>query len=524
MRAIPRLLLPVLASLAFLPLAAHSEVRLPNVLSSHMVLQRDKPIHLWGWAKPGEQVTAALDGATATATANELGDWNLYLPPKKAGGPYQLTVSASNRIVLDDVLVGDVWFASGQSNMQFPLLGFGDAPLKNGAEEIRNANQPNIRLMHVRLKASPYPLRDVNTESSADGENTPATWTACTPETAASFSAVAYFFAREITSKQHVPIGLIDSSWGGTPAEAWVSMQSLASDASLMPVFAQWADKSKDQAEDAVIREAEKREDDEAKAAGKPVPHHDWRPDLNSWDPSWLYNAMVAPIVPFPIKGVIWYQGESNSDVNKASTYERLFPALIRDWRQQWNEGDFPFLFVQIASYKSSPDENWPIVREAQRRTLSLRNTGMAVTIDIGEADNVHPADKQDVGARLALAARKIAYGEDVEDSGPAYRQTSIAADGVHVWFDHARGLNARGGAVTGFEIAGEDRHFVAADARIEGESVIVSSPGVRSPKYVRYGWRNFPQVNLFNASGLPASPFTSEPQIPLPDPQHPTQ
>jgi sialate O-acetylesterase len=507
-------LLPLLALLLSLTsLYAHGEVRLPKMLSSHMVLQRERPIHLWGWADPGEQVSVSLHGASVTAKADDLGHWSLYLPPEKAGGPYSLTISGSNSITLDDVLIGDVWFASGQSNMELPLAGFpGNAALQNGEEEIRNASQPNLRLLHVGLKASPYPLQDIQGDSAnASG------WTLCTPETATSFSAVAYFFGREIAAKEHVPIGLIDSSWGGTPAEAWVSMGSLGADASLMPVFSEWAYKSRDHEDFSAMIAAEKREDDAAKAANQPLPKHSWHPNLDSWAPAGLYNGMVAPLVNYPIKGVIWYQGESNSDNRRASLYERLFPALIADWRRQWREGDFPFLFVQLANFKSTPLETWAILREAQRRTLALTNTGMAVTIDIGNPDNVHPADKQDVGARLALAARAVAYGEHVEASGPMYRQTSVDGSALRVWFDHADGLVAKGGALTGFEVAGDDGKFVTADAQIDGQSITVSSGSVKSPKYVRYGWENSPVLNLYNSAGLPASPFTSEKDIPRP-------
>ena len=500
------------ALLVFLTSASvnsRAEVTLPKILSSHMVLQRGRPIHLWGWADPGEQVKATLQGATASTKADDIGHWSLYLPPEQAGGPYQLTIAGTNSIVLDDVLIGDVWFASGQSNMQLPLMGFpGSAVVTNGEEEIRNANQPNLRLLHIPDKASPYPQQDQA-----------ASWTLCTPETAASFSAAAYFFGREIASREHVPVGLIDSSWGGTPAEAWVSMDSLGADASLMPVFAEWAQASDDYVDDPLRIAKEKREDDAARAAGKPLPvRNTWHPDLDSWDPAWLFNGMIAPAINYPIKGVIWYQGEANTSIERASMYERIFPALIQDWRKQWQEGDFPFLYVQIASYEAGPIEHWAIVREAQRRTLSVTNTAMAVTIDIGNRTNVHPADKQDVGARLALAARALAYGEQVEYSGPNFRQTSIDDGQIRVWFDHASsGLVAKGGPLTGFEIAGEDGKFVPAAARIDGKSVAVSSSEVPDPKYVRYGWANFPTVNLFNQAGLPASPFTSEKDIPKP-------
>lgn len=497
--------------LSFAASLARGEVTLPKILSSHMVVQRGQAIHIWGWADPGEQVTVTLRGATASAKADDLGHWSLYLPPEQAGGPYPVTVAgAHNTITLDDVMIGDVWFASGQSNMQMPLAGFpGQAVVSNAAEEIRNANQPSLRLLLIPMKATPYPQQDQG-----------ATWTLCTPETATNFSAAAYFFGREIASREHVTVGLIDSTWGGTPAEAWMSMDSLGADAALMPVFAQWARDSDDNSDYARILAQYKREDDEARAANRPMPWHPWRPEsLESWEPAWLYNGMIAPAIGFPIKGVIWYQGETNTPFERALTYQRIFTALISDWRKQWQEGNFPFYYVQISSYTSNPAaEDWAAVREAQRRTLSLANTAMAVTIDIGNPDNVHPSDKQDVGHRLALAARALTYGEQVEYSGPIYRQASNEGSRIRVWFDHASsGLVAKGGPLTGFEIAGKDKKFVPATTRIDGQSVVLSNPDVPSPEYVRYGWANAPVVNLFNGAGLPASPFTTEKEIPTP-------
>lgn len=495
--------------LAFSASVVRADVTLPKILSSHMVLQRDKPIHIWGWSDPNETVSVTFDGTSQSTTADNLGRWSLDLPPHPAGGPFQVTVAGANKVVLDDVLVGDVWFASGQSNMEMPLEGFpGSAEVKNGAQEISHASQPGIRLFLAERKASPFPLTDLGTKQS---------WTVCSPETAAKFSAVAYFFGREVSAKEHVPIGLIDSTWGGTPAEAWVSLEGLSSDASLMPVFAARAQLVAGQSDAGLVKAAEEREDDAARNANKPLPKHNWRPDPQSWDPSWLFNAMVAPATGYAIRGVIWYQGESNSRLVLAPTYERLFPALIADWRKHWHEGNFPFLFVQISSFASSPSELWPVVREAQRRTLAVANTAMAVTIDVGDPNNVHPADKQTVGARLALAARALAYGENVEYAGPLFRQSSSDQNAIRVWFDHiGNGLVAKGAALEGFEIAGDDRHFVAADARIDGGSVIVSSPQQQKPKYVRYGWKNAPAVNLYNSAGLPASPFTSEDGIPV--------
>jgi sialate O-acetylesterase len=476
-----------------------------------MVLQRERPIHLWGWAQPGEKVSASFNGATQSTTTGELGMWTLYLPPQTAGGPFQLTISGTNSITLDDILVGDVWFASGQSNMEMPLNGFpGSAVVKNAAEEISHADQPTIRLLLVKHKASSFPLRDFDRDE---------VWSVCSPATAATFSAAAYFFGRDIAAKEHVPIGLIDSTWGGTPVETWVSLDTLSADSSLMPVFATWATMANEQADIPSMLAAEKREDADARNAGQPSPKHSWHPDPASYAPAWLYNGMVAPAINFPIKGVIWYQGETNSKLARAPMYEKVFPALIADWRSHWREGNFPFLFVQISSFKSDETESWATVREAQRRTLSVANTGMAVSIDVGDPDNVHPPDKQTVGARLALAARAVAYGENIEYSGPLFRQTSLVEGGVRVWFDHAGGLVAKDGALQGFEIAGTDHHFTEATARIDGVSVLVSSPRVAAPKYVRYGWQNAPTVDLFNSAGLPASPFTSEEKIPVPVP-----
>jgi sialate O-acetylesterase len=485
---------------------ASAEVRLPHLLSSHMVLQRDRPIHVWGWSEPGEEITVSLNAATQRTTGDQLGRWSVYLPPHGAGGPFQVKVSGSrNSIAIDDVLIGDVWFASGQSNMEMPLNGFpGNAVVDNAAEEIRNANHPKMRFLLAPRTAVDFPQRDYD-----------ASWTVCTPETAENFSAVAYFFGRHIAEEEHVPVGLIDATWGGTPAEAWISLHGLSADPGLMPVFAARAEMVDVQADMSAQIRAEKRADATAKGANQNPPKHEWHPDPASWAPAWLYNGMIAPAVDFAIKGVIWYEGESNSGSLRAPIYERVFPALISDWRLHWREGNFPFLFVQISSFQSDATEFWPVIREAQRRTLSVANTAMAVTIDIGNPDNVHPADKQDVGARLALAARALSYGENVEYAGPLFRETSVEKDCVRVWFDHASGgLVAKGGTLQGFEIAGDDHHFAPANARIDGSSVLVSGGEVKAPKYVRYGWANAPVVNLFNGAGLPASPFTSEEKI----------
>ncbi len=326
------------------------------------------------------------------------------------------------------------------------------------------------------------------------------------------FSAVAYFFGRDVQQKAKVPIGLIDTTWGGTPAEAWTSLRGLSADASLMPVFAARATMIDKQTEALLRLQDEKRQIDAARAAGKPLPTFPWHPELASWGPGNLYNAMIAPLTPYAIRGVIWYQGEANSSLDRAPLYGRVFRTMIGDWRKNWGTGDFPFLYVQISNFKSTPAEDWPEVREGQRSALALRKTAMVVSIDIGNPDDVHPTDKQDVGARLALAALAIAYGEDIEYSGPLYRQVTTEGHALRVWFDHASGgLVAKGGGpLRGFEIAAADGKYVSAHAQIGGTSIVVSSSEVTDPVFVRYDWANSPDGNLFNGTGLPASPFSS--------------
>jgi sialate O-acetylesterase len=486
-------------------IGASAAVRLPQILSSHMVLQRDRPMHFWGWADPEETVAVTLDGHTASSTADKLGKWSVYLPEHAAGGPFTAEVKGSNTLSVDDIMIGDVWFASGQSNMEMPLKGFSGAPIQNSETEIQNANQPKLRLLRIRKKTSPFPLSDYQDM-----------WTTCTAQTAADFSAVAYFFGRGIAEKENVTVGLIDSTWGGTPAEAWTSFQGLTADASLMPVFAAWGDMMDGRTDSELVQAADQRADEAAEKAHQPKPKHAWRPEPASWGPAALYNGMVAPAIGYGIKGAIWYQGEANVGAARAPIYDRVFGAMITDWRAHWQEGNFPFLFVQIANYKASPADLWPTVRDAQRRTLALAKTGMAVTIDIGNPGNIHPADKQSVGQRLALAARSIAYGENLEFSGPLFRQAGIDGHSLRVWFDHAEGLTTKGGDTpTGFEVAGADRKYRTATARLDGSGVIVSSPEVMEPKYVRYGWKDVPAVNLYNGANLPASPFSSEELLP---------
>ena len=478
-----------------------AEIRLPQLLSDHAVLQRDAPVRIWGWAEPGARLTVTFHKQTVAATADRLGEWTAWLMPEPAGGPYTLTVAGSatdSPKTVTDLLLGDVWLASGQSNMEMPLLGFPPgAVIRDSASEIAAANHPRIRLLHVPQKSSSYPLDDQ-----------PAQWTLCTPETAAKFSAVAYFFGREISEKEHVAIGLIDSTWGGTPADSWVSMDAFGADPSLLPAFASRAAFAENITRKDAIVAADQRDDEEAKAAGRPAPSHMWHPNETSWSPSGLYNGMIAPLTPYSLKGFLWYQGETNSAPDRAPYYTALFKGLIADWRSHFAQGDLSFLYVQISSF-NSPPEDWGLVRDAQRRALTLRNTAMAVTLDVGDPGNVHPPDKKTVASRLALAARATVYNENVPYSSPLFRQVTTEPGKLRVWFDHAEGLTSRG-PLTGFEVAGEDHQFVPAEATIDGQSVVVSAT-VSHPRFVRYGWSNVVPRSFYNAAGLPASTFTSE-------------
>jgi len=499
--SLPRFILLIsVALLSVSPLQA--DVSLPRVLASHMVVQRDLPVHVWGLANAGEKVTVSFRGESRDTQASELGQWSVYLPPGGAGGPFGLTVKGTNKLTLDDVLVGDVWIASGQSNMEFEMRKAATA-----AADLPKAANDHIRLMIVSRTAAEYPLTDVNEDPAGNG----TAWVASTPETAKNFSSVAWYFAREIEQHEHVPVGVIDSTWGGTVAEAWISMTALGSDPGLAPIFTARGHMMEREATALLETAVRERQRTEATRQGKPVVPAAWHPLLNMWGPSMLYNGMIAALTPFPIRGVIWYQGESNSALERAPSYERLFRTLIEDWRRQWQIGDFPFLFVQLANFKSTPQEIWAPIREAQRRALALRNTGMAVTIDIGNPDDVHPTDKLTVGQRLALVGRSLSYGEQLEYSGPLFRQATPEEGKLRIWFDHANGLQANGGALTDFEVAGTDGQFAPAHAVIDGNTVVLNSATVPKPVAARYGWSNSPECHLYNAAGLPASPFTSQ-------------
>lgn len=461
-----------------------AEVRLPRVFSSGMVLQRDRELPVWGLADAGERVTVSLGSATADTTADDSGRWAVALPAMEAGGPLTMKVVGSNTIELTDVLVGEVWVCSGQSNMAWPV-----SRSSNAAEEIAAADWPQIRLFHIPRVPAGSPQSDVE-----------ADWKACSPETVPGFSAVGYFFGRELHQELDVPVGLIESAWGGTRIEPWTPVAGFRSVRELAGIG------------DRVIRERieHQRKVGDAVTTGQKPPAH---PLASRQAPTGLYNGMIHPIVPYAIRGAIWYQGEANR--HDRGAYEQKMHALINGWREVWGQGDFPFLFVQLAPYNYGSDATMlPEVWEAQQKVLNVPNTGMAVTVDIGNPDDIHPVNKQDVGRRLALWALARTYGRDLVYSGPLYRSFEKDGSAIRIHFDHTGGgLASRDGQpLNWFEIAGDDGIFVPAEARIDGDSVVVSSPQVRNPERVRFAWNQMAEPNLMNKEGLPAAPFRTDP------------
>jgi sialate O-acetylesterase len=630
-----------------LSLPSFANVRLPKLVGDNMVLQRDAPLPIWGWADSGETVTITFQGKKYSAKPGNKGKWMVTLPAMKAGGPHTMTIAGKNTITVKNILIGDVWLASGQSNMEWPL----SQTVNNYQQEIANANYPQIRMIDVKNTIAFSP----QTEFESEG------WKITSPENAGKFSAVGYFFARDLHQRYKVPVGIIMSEWGGTPSEAWTSAQALKpfpeyqatltemekngigiqqqmqdyqaklkewrnsvsgadrslasatkwfspdfapSDWPVMTLPGLWEDNALADYDgivwfrkEVMLPAAEAGKEltlhlaaiDDADStwfngvyvgatdgyniprkytipgnlvkAGKNVItvrivdtgggggiygeskdlqlvsgekivasladkwQYQTAQDIskkplspkvvfNANSPSVLYNGMIAPLVPYAIKGAIWYQGESNA--GRAYQYRTLFPAMIKDWRAQWKQ-DFPFLFVQLANYmkpsEQPADSEWAELREAQSMTLSLPNTGMAVIIDVGEEKDIHPRNKQDVGKRLALAAQKVAYNENSVYSGPTYKSMKVEGNKIILTFDNAGGgLVAKGGNLKEFAIAGPDKKFVWANAIIQGNTVVVSSDNVSNPVAVRYAWANNPdKANLYNKEGLPASPFRTD-------------
>ena len=504
----------------------HAEVKPNPLFSDGAVLQRDQKIPVWGTARDGEKITVEIQGQKASTTAAG-GKWSLHLDPLTAGGPFTMTITGDNTVTIKDLLVGEVWLCTGQSNMNMLF-----EKVHNAAEEAPKAIYPHIRTYKVPVTVSATPLAEAK-----------GSWIACSPETVNQFSGVAYFFARDIHQKLGVPVGLIHSALGATPAQAWTSTEALQSESQLQ----HYAENIKDrlanyvaasaaypailaahQAKLAAWMEATGKDHEqklaawneavaEAKKTGqKPPPrprpasrrpNAPVSPEGAPTDPAGLFNGMINPLIPYAIKGVLWYQGESNS--KQAKEYRTLFPAMIADWRARWKQGDYTFLYVQVAPYGGMPPE----IREAQFLTLGkVKNAAMTVTTDVGDADNIHPKKKEPVGQRLALAARALAYGEAIEYSGPLYESMKAENGKIILQFQHTgTGLIAKDGPLKGFTIAGKDKAFVPARAEIQGSTVVVSAEGITDPQAVRYGWANVPDVNLFNQEGLPASPFRTD-------------
>ena len=489
--------------------SAQAAVTMPSLFADHMVLQRNKPIPVWGWAEPGEQVVVKLEGQEGTATADADGRWKVAIGPMAAGGPYIMNVAAkSGTVNVADVLVGEVWICSGQSNMQWDVRG-----TKDFDREKNLANYPNLRMFAVEQVAKETPQTNCN-----------GSWAVCSPDTVGSFSSVGYFFARKLHQDLGVPIGMLHTSWGGTPAESWTTMESLKANPYYADILKRWDEKmasyptAKAQFDqDLAAWEAEKKTAEDQKAEfTKPRPNGPWGPD-HPWRPAGLFNAMISPLVPYAIQGAIWYQGESNAD--RAYQYRELFPRMIQDWRAAWGQGDFSFYYVQLANFmdrKPEPgDSAWAELREAQTKTLSLPNTGMSITIDIGEAKDIHPKNKQEVGRRLALIALNKDYGKQIPYSGPMYTAMARTSLGKKVLlrFDKdTLGMTTLGkNKPTGFAIAGPDRKFVWARTKVMRNKVIVWHPDIKNPVAVRYAWADNPDCNLINRAGLPASPFRTD-------------
>lgn len=443
---------------------SQAKVRLPSIFSSNMVLQQNKQVAIWGWGSPAEniKITGSWNNKTVEVKTSRGSKWMTLLQTPIAGGPFTVTIEGENTIILENVLIGEVWVCSGQSNMESSATH--SYSFNNAKEEISNSTYPKIRLFQVEKATSDTKQEDLT-----------GTWTVCSPETMMGFSGTAYFFGRELHHKLDIPIGLIHSSWGGTGAEVWMDKEVVEADAAFL--------------------------ENAAKLAVT-----DWWP----MEAGSAFNAMIAPLIPYGIAGTIWYQGESNTVA--PLNYSKLFPAMIKDWRNKWGH-EFPFYYVQIAPFKYDTPDIGVLLRESQLKAMSVSNTGMVVISDIGDIANIHPTNKQDVGYRLAQWALAKTYGKiDISYSGPVYKEMKTEGKKINIFFDYVeKGLVAQGGELTHFEIAGIDQQFVPAKAKIAGNSIEVSSRKVKAPKAVRFAWGNVAEPNLFNSEGLPASAFRTD-------------
>lgn len=486
--------------------AKAADLKLPAIFGDNMVLQRGVACPVWGTANAGEKVTVSFLGQKKEATANADGKWMAKLDSLTAGGPYELTIAGGSTITLKNVMVGEVWVCSGQSNMEWPLKA-----ARDGMKAAEESHNPMIRLFTVVKNNNIKPASDVK-----------GNWAECDSDVAKDFSAVGYYFGRELQKELNVPIGLIHTSWGGTPIEVWLSRRAMSADADMKQYIDNY-DKRSAQYEAALseynaqVTAAKKAAAEKPEATDKkdekPAPKPPQGPGLA---PNVLYNNMIAPLLPYAIGGTIWYQGESNA--GQAYLYRKQMPAMIKQWREDFACGEFPFLMVQLANFmdrNTEPtDTPWAELREAQTMTArSTPKTGMAVIIDIGEAKDIHPKNKEDVGKRLALAAEAIGYGRKIVYSGPLYDSMKAEGNQVRLTFNHVGGgLIAQGSeALKGFAVAGADKKFVWADAKIESDTIVVSSSAVAQPVAVRYAWADNPECNLYNKEGLPASPFRTD-------------
>ncbi len=498
------LILPIAFLAVLLP--ARADVSLPTLFSDHMVLQRDAEVPVWGWAETGEEVSVSLAGQTKTTKAGADGKWRVKLDKLSVAEPVTLTVKGKNEIAVADVLVGEVWLCSGQSNM-----GFAVQQAENFAQEKAAANYPKLRMFIVTSGAATQPQEKCNGK-----------WIVCTPESVGGFSATAYFFGRELHAKLGAPVGLIHSSVGGTPIEAWTSLDAQKDVPEVQPIFESWSrriatwDPAKARADYETKNAAYTALAEKAKADGKPVPRKPVlpvEPSIDGHRPANLFNGKIAPLIPYAIKGAVWYQGESNSGSPAAGlAYRKQLPLLIADWRARWGQGDFPFGWVQLPDFVNGSSDGWCLVREAMLQTLRLPHTGMAVTLGLGEKHNVHPVKKQEVGRRLSLWALGEVYGQKGATSGPLYAGHKITGSDVTIIFTHADGgLTAKGGELKGFVVAGDDREWKPALTKIDGDKIIVSTPDGANAAAVRYAWASDPEWSLTNVAGLPASPFRTD-------------
>lgn len=507
-----------------LAVLAHADVRLPAIISDHMVLQSAQPVAIWGWADPTENVSVQIAGQTKSTTTGPDGRWRVTLDPlARSTEPVTLTASGKNTVTVSDVLVGEVWLCSGQSNAAMQMKGLHGA-VDNADAEIAAANFPTIRqFIHDEV----YNIYELPVPPTTPQQDRAGRWIVCSPDTAAKFTAIGYYFARELQQTLGTSVGIINSAVGGTPIEAWTTVEAQSRNATLKPVLDYWSkflvgyDPAAAYAAAETAKQAWLKERAEAQAAGLPIPKAPAASRFRNYgvsNPGGLFNGMIAPLIPYTMRGVIWYQGERNAAGALTQLYGEQLTTFIRDWRAQWGD-DFYFAVVQLPNYQkvqTLPIEanGWGVyVRDGQRLALSEPHTGLAITIDIGGVAAGHPTNKLDYGHRVALLALHDVYGQNIPVwSGPIVKTARRRNHEVLVTFDHNTGLKTKdGGELKGFAVAGEDKNFVWAQARIEQDAVIVSSDQVATPVAVRYNWATNPVGNLVNAADLPASPFRTD-------------